>query len=61
MAGVRSRNPPPMISYRVALADLHAHLYEVTLTVPDPAEEQVLSLPAWLPGRYLIREFARHL
>lgn len=50
-----------MISYRVSLADLHAHLYEVTLTVPDPAEEQVLSLPAWIPGSYLIREFARHL
>ena len=50
-----------MISYRVTPADVHAHLYEVTLTVPAPAAEQRLSLPVWIPGSYLVREFARHL
>jgi predicted metalloprotease with PDZ domain len=50
-----------MITYRIEIADAHAHLFRVTLTVPQPAERQVLSLPAWIPGSYLVREFARHL
>ena len=50
-----------MISYRITPADRHAHLFEVTLTVPSPAPEQALSLPVWIPGSYLVREFARHL
>jgi predicted metalloprotease with PDZ domain len=50
-----------MISYRLEIADAHAHLFRVTLTVPQPAAEQRVSLPAWIPGSYLVREFARHL
>jgi predicted metalloprotease with PDZ domain len=50
-----------MISYRIDVADARAHLYRVALTVPQPAPEQVVSLPAWIPGSYLVREFARHL
>ena len=47
--------------YRIACADPHAHLFEVACTVDDPASEgQVFRLPAWVPGSYLIREFARH-
>ncbi len=49
------------ISYRVDVADAHAHLFRVTLRVPRPAAEQRLSLPVWIPGSYLVREFARHL
>ncbi|HJV63052.1 MAG TPA: PDZ domain-containing protein [Albitalea sp.] len=50
-----------MISYRIDIADAHAHLFRVTLTVPNPASRQRLSLPVWIPGSYLVREFARHL
>ena len=50
-----------MISYRIDVADAHAHLFRVTLTVPKPGAEQRLSLPVWIPGSYLVREFARHL
>jgi len=50
-----------MINYRLEIADTHAHLLRVTLTVPQPAAEQRLSLPVWIPGSYLVREFARHL
>ena len=49
------------ISYRVDVEDVHAHLLRVTLRVPRPAAEQRLSLPVWIPGSYLVREFARHL
>jgi predicted metalloprotease with PDZ domain len=47
--------------YRIELADIAAHRYRVTLTLPSPAAEQLLSLPVWIPGSYLVREFAKHL
>lgn len=47
--------------YRVEVADPAAHLFQVTLTVAQPEAAQRLSLPAWIPGSYLLREFARHL
>ena len=50
-----------MISYRLALHRPEAHLYQLTLSVPAPAAKQGFSLPAWIPGSYLVREFARHL
>jgi predicted metalloprotease with PDZ domain len=50
-----------MISYRIEIDDLHAHTWRVTLRVPQPAAEQRLSLPVWIPGSYLVREFGRHL
>jgi predicted metalloprotease with PDZ domain len=49
------------VRYRVDLADPHAHLYRVTLTLAQPEAKQRLSLPVWIPGSYLVREFARHV
>jgi predicted metalloprotease with PDZ domain len=49
-----------MISYRIDV-DPNAHLYRVELTVPQPAPLQRLALPVWIPGSYMVREFARHL
>jgi predicted metalloprotease with PDZ domain len=50
------------IHYSIIASDLAAHLFEVTLTVaqPDPAGQE-LCLPAWIPGSYMIREFARNI
>jgi predicted metalloprotease with PDZ domain len=47
--------------YRIVPCDPNAHLFEVSCTVeaPDPAG-QAFRLPAWIPGSYLVREFARH-
>ena len=50
-----------MISYRIDAAGARAHLFRVTLRVARPAREQVVSLPVWIPGSYLVREFARHV
>jgi predicted metalloprotease with PDZ domain len=47
--------------YRVEASDPAAHLFHVTLTIPEPQSGQRVSLPAWIPGSYLVREFARHL
>ncbi|HET9822778.1 MAG TPA: PDZ domain-containing protein [Burkholderiaceae bacterium] len=53
--------PSPVIEYRVEVHDALAHQFRVTLTLPRPAARQRLSLPAWIPGSYMVREFARHL
>ncbi|WP_427915631.1 M61 family metallopeptidase [Ramlibacter sp. MMS24-I3-19] len=47
--------------YRIEAADLHAHLYQVTLTIEQPQAGQRVSLPVWIPGSYLVREFAKNL
>lgn len=39
-----------------------SHLFQVRMTVGEPnQEEQRFSLPAWIPGSYLLREFAKNL
>ncbi|MFV0282440.1 MAG: M61 family metallopeptidase [Castellaniella sp.] len=50
------------IQYQVRLADPAGHRYVLRLTIPhpDPAG-QGLRLPAWIPGSYLIRDFARQI
>ena len=50
-----------MIDYRVELDDLHGHQFSVTLTVAQPAADQQVSLPVWINGSYMVRDFARHL
>lgn len=50
-----------LITYKVELHDLNAHLFQVTLTIPEPAITQHVSLPVWIPGSYLVREFSKNL
>ncbi len=52
----------PPIRYRIEPHRPEAHLFRVSCTVadPDPAG-QVFRLPAWIPGSYMIREFARNI
>ena len=47
--------------YQVQALDCHAHLFAITLTIAKPAADQTVSLPVWIPGSYLVREFAKHL
>lgn len=49
------------LAYDVRISPTRAHTFEVVLHIEKPQAGQVLSLPAWIPGSYLIREFARHL
>ncbi len=50
-----------MIDYRIELDDLHGHQFRVTLTIAQPAPDQRVSLPVWINGSYMVRDFARHL
>lgn len=50
------------IHYAVHPVQVSAHLFEVRLRIDDAAATGVrLALPAWIPGSYMIREFARHV
>ena len=48
--------------YSIRASDPGAHLFEVrvTVAVPDPAG-QIFAVPAWIPGSYMIRDFAKHV
>ncbi len=60
--GAVRRHGVEPVSYRIVPVDPHAHLFEITLTIAQPdAEGQRVALPAWIPGSYMIREFARHV
>ena len=51
-----------LITYAVIPHDLAGHRLRVILTIANPdAEGQELALPAWIPGSYLIRDFARQV
>ncbi len=50
------------ICYTVTAKNLHAHLFEVELKLQNPNPlGQVFSLPNWIPGSYLIRDFAKNI
>ena len=53
--------PDTAIAYTVQAADPHAHLFAVTLTIKRPTAMQRVSLPVWIPGSYLLREFSKNL
>jgi predicted metalloprotease with PDZ domain len=50
------------IDYAIRPRNPQAHTLEVRCTVraPDPTGQR-FALPAWIPGSYLIRDFARHI
>jgi len=49
------------ICYSLRVLDAQAHLFAITLTIAQPAALQRVSLPVWIPGSYLMREFAKNL
>jgi len=52
----------PAIQYTVWPADLHGHRYQVKLHIAEPDPEgQVLQMPTWIPGSYLIRDFSKQI
>jgi len=54
--------PQTAIRYRIVPSRPEAHLFSVRCEIFEPdTEGQRLALPAWIPGSYMIREFARHI
>lgn len=55
------KNVGNVIQYTVDYSLHKAHLFQVTMLIDDAQIGQKLSLPAWTPGSYMIREFAQHI
>ena len=56
----------PEIAFTVSMAKPHTHMLDVEVRIKhgpgEPvAKEEVLVLPVWTPGSYLVREFERHV
>ena len=51
----------PALHYHVSVLNTCTHLFAIRLTIEHPAARQRLSLPVWIPGSYLVREFAQNL
>lgn len=50
------------VLYKVSSQMPQAHIFQVHMTLPNvPTEGLSLSLPDWIPGSYMIRDFSKHL
>ncbi len=50
------------ILYTITPADPHGHQFKVELTIPIVCKEGIqLRLPSWIPGSYMIRDFAKNV
>lgn len=51
-----------LLAYQLSITDITAHLVSVELRfTPQSSDSIQLSLPAWIPGSYMVRDFAKHL
>lgn len=53
--------PSPAVRYVVRAASLAAHRWQVEMHIAQAHAGQRVSLPVWVPGSYLVREFSRFL
>lgn len=47
--------------YRLGMPRPETHLFDVEIALQPPGATFDLQLPAWAPGSYLVRDFARHV
>lgn len=50
-----------MLHYRVVPESPYSHLFHVTVSLDNVSGQLVWQLPAWVPGSYMIRDFARNV
>lgn len=50
------------IIYKLGIFDITGHRYRVQIKINKPDQNgQILSMPAWIPGSYKIRDFSRNI
>src|SRR4051812_21856503 len=55
---------PVDISFTVAMSKPHTHLFDIDVAIKRNAsgpQEELLVMPVWTPGSYLVREFERNV
>lgn len=54
--------PNDILKYTLCLSQWQAHQFKVSLKVPaHHSETLTLSLPSWIPGSYMVRDFAKNI
>lgn len=54
--------PQHSVHYDLTVSSIAGHLIDVILSINSPQKSgQTLRLPAWIPGSYMIRDFAKHV
>jgi predicted metalloprotease with PDZ domain len=63
MPSTTRSSPIPPLRYGLSVESAARRLLRVTLDVPrtQAVDELVLRMPAWTPGSYMIRDYARHV
>ena len=52
----------PSIEYKLAIHSISQHLFSVEMHIPSLGREKIkVSLPSWIPGSYMIRDFAKNV
>lgn len=52
----------PTIQYHVEVSSIAGHTFDVRLRIENPNKNgQIIKLPAWIPGSYMIRDFAKNI
>lgn len=49
------------INYKIDFTRFNEHLIDIVLTFTASTDAPCIWLPAWIPGSYMMREFARHI
>ena len=49
------------IHYNLSMSEPHTHLFEVEMRLEGSRGTEVVALPVWTPGSYLVREYARNV
>ena len=64
-AQAKTQNGGQDIAFTVSMSNPHTHLLEVEMRVTRGLrvwpKEDILIMPVWTPGSYMIREFSRHV
>jgi predicted metalloprotease with PDZ domain len=61
---VAAQTSPVEISFTVAMSRPHTHLFEIDINIKRASngpQEEMLVMPVWTPGSYMVREFARNV
>src|SRR5829696_7960087 len=59
-----AQTAPVDISFTVAMPRPHTHLLEIDVAIKratNGPQEELLVMPVWTPGSYMVREFARNV
>jgi len=49
------------IHYKLSMPEPHTHLLKVKMTLEGTRGKEMIGMPVWTPGSYLVREFARNI